>query len=254
MPVAVFGKSTRSLWRLRAEQVEPVTKQDVRVRPIARIRRHRHVAGMADHCCSSKGKELELLARQADQRRVLVAVLLINAVMFVVEFGAGVVAGSTALMADASDMLGDALVYGVSLYAISRSDRWKAGAAAFKGVLILLLGLGILVNVIVKLSSGVPPSSALMLVFGGAALVANLVCLSLLWRFRKQDVNMASTFECSRNDVIANCGVLVAAVAVAALSSPWPDIVIGLAMAAVVLRSAVRVLGDSLPQLGSERA
>src|SRR6478609_8525936 len=118
---------------------------------------------MADECCSAKGKELELLAKQADQRRVLVIVLLINAVMFVAEFGAGIIAGSTALMADAGDMLGDALVYGVSIYALSRSDRWKAGAAAFKGVFILLLGLGIVVNVIVKVSSGVPPSSTLML-------------------------------------------------------------------------------------------
>jgi Co/Zn/Cd efflux system component len=93
-----------------------------------------------------------------------------------------------------------------------------------------------------------------MLAFGAAALGANLICLTLLWRFRKQDVNMASTFECSRNDVIANCGVLVAAVAVAALSSAWPDIIIGAAMAAVVLRSAVRVLGDALPKLRPERA
>src|SRR6478672_5525469 len=84
---------------------------------------------MADDCCSSKGQELEALARRVEQRRVLIIVLIINAVMFVAEFGAGIVAGSTALMADASDMLGDALVYGVSIYALSRSDRWKAGAA-----------------------------------------------------------------------------------------------------------------------------
>lgn len=204
---------------------------------------------MADACCHNKGAELERLARQADQRRVLIAVLIINAVMFFAEFGAGLVAGSAALMADATDMLGDALVYGVSLYAIARSDRWKAGVAAFKGAFILVLGLGILVNVAIKIQSAVPPSSTLMLAFGGAALAANLVCLGLLWRFRAQDVNMASTWECSRNDVISNVGVLIAAGLVAATSSPWPDIVIGLAMAAVVLRSAVRVLGDSVPQL-----
>jgi cation diffusion facilitator family transporter len=209
---------------------------------------------MAHDCCSAKGAELERLARQADQRRVLIVVLVINAVMFFAEFGAGLVAGSAALMADASDMLGDALVYGVSLYAIARSDRWKAGVAAFKGAFILLLGLGILVNVAIKLQSGVPPSSLLMLIFGGAALVANLVCLALLWRFRRQDVNMASTWECSRNDVISKVGVLAAAGLVATTSSPWPDIVVGLAMAAVVLRSAVRVLGDSVPQLKAQRA
>lgn len=204
---------------------------------------------MADQCCASKGQELERLARQADQRRVLVTVLVINAVMFVAEFGAGVIAGSAALMADASDMLGDALVYGVSIYALSRSDRWKAGAAALKGVLILMLGISILVNVAVKLSSGVPPSSTLMLAFGGLALAANLICLSLLWRFRGHDVNMASTFECSRNDVISNCGVLLAAGAVALLASPWPDILIGSAMAVLILRSALRVLGSAMPEL-----
>ena len=208
---------------------------------------------MSDHCCESKGVELERLARQAEQRRVLIVVLIINAVMFFAEFGAGLVAGSAALMADATDMLGDALVYGVSLYAIARSDRWKAGVAAFKGAFILLLGLGILVNVAIKIQSGVPPSSSLMLVFGGAALVANLVCLGLLWRFRAQDVNMASTWECSRNDVISNVGVLAAAAMVAVTSSPWPDILIGLAMAAVVLRSAVRVLGESVPQLRAQQ-
>jgi cation diffusion facilitator family transporter len=209
---------------------------------------------MAHDCCSAKGVELERLARQAEQRRVLIVVLIINAVMFFAEFGAGLVAGSAALMADATDMLGDALVYGVSLYAIARSDRWKAGVAAFKGAFILLLGLGILVNVAIKIQSGVPPSSTLMLLFGGLALVANLVCLGLLWRFRAQDVNMASTWECSRNDVISNVGVLIAAALVAVTSSPWPDILIGLAMAAVVLRSAVRVLGGSVPQLRAQRA
>ena len=206
---------------------------------------------MSDPCCASKGAEIALLASQADQRRVLVTVLAINAVMFVLEFGAGVVAGSTALMADAADMLGDALVYGVSLYALARSDRWKAGAAMFKGLFILLLGVGIVINVVAKISSGVPPSSTLMLIFGGLALAANLVCLRLLWRFRALDLNMASTFECSRNDVISNVGVLAAAAAVAAFASPWPDIVIGSAMAALFLRSALRVIAGAAPQLRS---
>lgn len=222
--------------------------------PIADSRVIAHMSAMSSDCCSSKGTELEKLARQADQRRVLIVVLLINAAMFFVEFGAGVVAGSTALMADATDMLGDALVYGVSLYALSRGDRWKAGAAVFKGVLILLLGSSILVNVGIKITTGVPPSSTLMLIFGGIALVANLVCLALLWRFRQQDVNMASTFECSRNDVISNVGVLIAAGAVAGLASPWPDILIGGVMAAIILRSSVKVLKEALPKLSADKA
>ena len=204
---------------------------------------------MSADCCSAKSATLETLARQADQRRVLVIVLAINAVMFVLEFGAGVIAGSAALMADASDMLGDALVYAVSLYALARSDRWKAGAAMLKGVVILALGIGIAVNVVLKVRSGVPPSSALMLGFGALALVANLVCFRLLTRFRHQDVNMASTWECSRNDLINNTGVILAAVLVWWLASPWPDIVIGSLMALVFLRSAFRVMAEAAPQL-----
>ena len=209
---------------------------------------------MADSCCSSKAGELEQLARQSDQRRVLVTVLVINAVMFVAEFGAGAITGSTALMADATDMLGDALVYGVSIYALSRSAQWKAGAALFKGLFILLFGVAIIYNVAVKLTSGVPPSSTVMLAFGATALVANLVCLRLLAKFRHQDVNMRSTFECSRNDVISNVGVLIAAAAVAMTRSPWPDLLIGGAIALLFLRSALRVIQSASAELFAARA
>lgn len=208
-----------------------------------------HSNHMSDSCCSSKTTELEQLARQSDQRRILIVVLAINSIMFVLEFGAGLVAGSTALMADASDMLGDALVYGVSIYALARSDTWKATAALIKGVFILILAIGAGINAIVKIGSGVPPSSTLMLIVGGLALAANLVCLLLLWRFRKHDVNMASTFECSRNDVISNVGVLIAAGLVAVFASPWPDILIGSLIAVVLLRSAFRVIGRAGEQV-----
>lgn len=204
---------------------------------------------MADQCCAGKGKELEHLARQAEQRRVLQIVLAINAVMFVTEFTAGAIAGSAALMADSVDMLGDALVYGLSIFALSRSDRWKGGAALAKGIFILAFGIGIGIDIIVKIKSGIPPSSALMLMFGGIALVANLTCLRLLWGFRQQDVNMASTFECSRNDVVSNVGVLVAAAAVAITASSWPDIIIGALIAGLFLRSALNVIRTSIPVL-----
>jgi cation diffusion facilitator family transporter len=204
---------------------------------------------MSADCCASKGRELERLAQQAGQKRVLQAVLAINAAMFVVEFGAGLIAGSAALMADSVDMFGDALVYGLSLYALSRSNRWKAGAAMAKGLFIFAFGIAVLVDIAVKLRSGVPPSSALMLAFGALALAANLFCLRLLWRFRSHDVNMASTFECSRNDVISNVGVLAAAGAVAFTASPWPDIVVGALIALLFLRSAFRVIRSALPEL-----
>ena len=114
--------------------------------------------------------------------------------------------------------------------------------------MILLLFLIIVVEIVHKLINGVPPSSKLMLIFGTLALLANLICLALLWRFRKLNVNMSSTFECSRNDVAANLGVLLAAVGVAWFDSLWPDIVVGSIIALIFLRSAVRVIGQAWPQ------
>lgn len=204
---------------------------------------------MSDRCCISKETEIARLARQLEQRGVLFVVLAINAAMFVVEFGTGVIAGSAALMADSVDMFGDALVYGLSLYALARSSRWKAGAALAKGLFILIFGLAIVVDITIKIRNGVAPSSGLMMLMGAGALVANLVCLRLLWRFQSLDVNMASTFECSRNDVISNVGVLIAAAAVAITRSPWPDIVVGAIIAALFLRSAIGVIGSSVPEL-----
>jgi Co/Zn/Cd efflux system component len=203
---------------------------------------------VSDHCCHAKGEDLAQMARRRDIRRVLIIVLAINGAMFVLEFTAGIIAHSAALMADSMDMLGDALVYAVSLYALDRSARWRAGAALFKGGFILLLGLGVIYQIAVKMLFGVPPSSILMLVFGALALVANLACLRLLWRFRADNVNLSSTFECSRNDVIANSGVIAAAGGVALLDSPWPDIAVAVVIAFLFLKSAFRVTAEAWPQ------
>lgn len=206
-----------------------------------------------DECCSKKGSDLERLAVHRAQRRVLIIVLALNALMFVVEFGAGLAAGSSALMVDAVDMLGDAVVYGLSLYALSRGDVWKARAAMFKGTFILLLGIGVIYQVGAKLLTGAPPVSSIMMWAGAAALVVNLTCLVLLWRFRRQDVNMSSTFECSRNDVAANVGVLVAAVAVSLTNSIWPDVIVGAIITFIFVRSALNVIHDAYPILKSAR-
>lgn len=199
-----------------------------------------------DECCSGKARELSAV-REA-MRRVLTIVLVINAAMFLAEFGAGLVARSTALMADSVDMLGDALVYALSLYALGKSDRWRAGAAVAKGVVIAAFGIWVVGEVVVKLMYGVVPAAGIMLTFGAVALAANLTCLGLLYRYRTQDVNMSSTFECSRNDVIANVGVLLAAGGVHVFSSPWPDVLVGGLIAIIFLRSAVRVLREAWPQ------
>jgi Co/Zn/Cd efflux system component len=150
-------------------------------------------------------------------------------------------------MADSMDMLGDAIVYAVSLYALDRSEKWRAGAALFKGGFILFLGIGVIVQIVMKIAYGVPPSSILMVIFGALALGANLLCLRLLWRFRADNVNLSSTFECSRNDVIANTGVIVAAGGVALFASPWPDIAVAAVIAFLFLRSAMRVTAEAWP-------
>jgi len=209
---------------------------------------------MSAHCCHDKGHELERMALHKDIRRVLIIVMMLNAMMFVLEFSAGLVARSASLMADSVDMLGDALVYGISLYALNRSLRWRAGSALLKGAFILFLGLGVIVEIAVKIFWDVPPASSIMLLFGSMALVANLSCLALLWPYRRHDVNLASTFECSRNDVVANLGVLAAAGLVSASGSAWPDIVVAAAIAFMFLRSSLRVIADAWPQYRSTLA
>jgi Co/Zn/Cd efflux system component len=173
---------------------------------------------------------------------VLTAVLWINAVLFLAEFGAALVAHSTALLADSVDMLGDAIVYGFSLYVVARGPHWKARAALLKGAIMAAFGVGVAAEVVVKLVRGVQPSAELMAGVGLLALAANAVCLVLLSRHRRDDINMASAWACSRNDVTANLGVLAAAGVVVLAESGWPDIVAGLLIAALFGTSAVRVV------------
>jgi len=203
---------------------------------------------MSAHCCHDKGSELERIALHKDIRRVLVVVMMLNLMMFVLEFGAGIIGDSAALMADSVDMLGDGLVYGISLYALNRSLRWRAGMALAKAAFILGLGLGVVLQIGMKIVWGQPPVSSLMLIFGGMALAANVSCVALLWPYRRHDVNLSSTFECSRNDVLANVGVLAAALIVSATASPWPDIAIAAVIAFLFFRSAIRVAREAWPQ------
>lgn len=194
--------------------------------------------------CCDVGMEI-----QGHQRRTLQIVLWINAAMFVVEATAGLVAGSTALLADSVDMLGDAIVYGFSLYVIARGPMWQARAALLKGGIMALFGLGVLAQVILRLVRGGVPSADVMGGVGLLVLVANTVCLALLWRRRGDDVNMRSAWLCSRNDVVANAGVLVAAATVGVSGSAWPDLLVGLAIASLFAQSAVGVIRQALHQL-----
>src|SRR5438046_5503643 len=151
--------------------------------------------------------------------------------MFVAEGVAGLLAHSTALLADSADMLGDTIVYGFSLYAVGRGARWQGRAALLKGGIMAFFGLGVLGEAGMKLAQGVVPTAPLMGGMGLLALAVNTCVLGFLWRHRGDDVNMRSAWLCSRNDVIANASVLLAAGGVALTGSAWPDILVGLAFA-----------------------
>jgi cation diffusion facilitator family transporter len=201
---------------------------------------------MAD-CCEDKSCEIE--AMRAHHGRVLWIVLVINAVMFFVEGGAGYLAHSTSLLADALDMLGDALVYGFSLFVLMRSARWQAGAALAKGGFMLVFGVGVLGEAVYKMLHPIMPHVETMGLIGGLALVANLACFFLLYQHRSDNLNMRSTWLCSRNDLIANGGVLLAAVGSYLLVSRWPDIVVGVLIASVFLHSAWSVIRQAVRAL-----
>lgn len=195
-----------------------------------------------DDCC-------EIRPVHAQQRRVLHVVLWINLGMFVAELVAGIIAHSTALLADSVDMLGDAIVYGFSLYVIARAPVWQSRAALLKGIIMAAFGIGIVVEVCSKLARGLTPEAQIMWAVALAALVANASVLVLLRRHRADDINMRSAWLCSRNDVIANGGVLLAALGVGLTGSAWPDILVGLAIAALFGLSAVGVIRAALAAL-----
>jgi len=200
-----------------------------------------------EDCCESKSEELAAL--RSRQGRVLVAVLVINAAMFCIEFGAGLLAGSTALLGDSLDMLGDSLVYGFSLYVLHRSMVWRARAALLKGLVMLAFGLGVLLEAGLRLRTGFTPAAPVMAGIGALALAANGVCFLMLWRHRSDDLNLRSTWLCSRNDLVANSAVLVAAALVAKLHSFWPDLLVGVGIALLFLRTALSVLRESGAEL-----
>ena len=201
-------------------------------------------------CCNDKVCAIEVLqARQAGTLRIVLA---INTVMFVVEFASGLFARSTALLSDSLDNLGDATTYGLSLYAVNRGPRAKAKVALLKAGLIFIAAVFVIGQVIYGvMHPGVPVFEA-MAAISLLALAANGTCLALLWKHRDEDVNMSSVWECSRNDIASNIAVLLAGTLVWATASGWPDLLVGAALAALLLRSAARVCANALRELRFE--
>ena len=192
---------------------------------------------------SGCGCEIEIKNR--DQSRVLILLLTINGMMFVAEIVAGIISDSTALIADSLDMLADATVYAIGLYAVGRSLLVKAKAAHISGVFQIVLGLGVLFDIVRRAFVGSEPESVMMVAVGIVALIANVVCLVLIYKHRQGEVHMRASWVFSKNDVIANLGVITGGLLVAYTGSSYPDLIIGLLIAAIVVRGGFHIIKDA---------
>ena len=201
---------------------------------------------MGDPCC---GKTIDVQALQARQKRVLIIVLAINAATFLMVVAAAIQARSSSLLSGGLDNLGDALTYALSLAVVGASAHAKAKVALFKGVLILGAAAAVGGQIAWSLAHPAVPLFATMGVAGLLNLAANGLCLYLLSPYQHGDVNMASAWECSRNDVWEGFAVLAAAASVWLFASGWPDVIIGGALLVMFLRSAWRVLGNARREL-----
>lgn len=194
---------------------------------------------MSDCCCECKDAADKL------ERRTLWTLLIINGVMFVAEAAAGWWGESTGLLADSLDMLADASVYGIVLYAVGRSRRLQASAATASGFLQIALGICALFEVVRRFFYGSEPVSMLIIAVGVLALVANATCLTLISKHRDGGVHMRASWIFSANDVIANIGVIISGILVMYLGSRLPDLIIGAVISVVVLRGGIQILREA---------
>ena len=186
-------------------------------------------------------------AEQAEsmEKKTLIILLSINAFMFVAELTLGWLAQSTGLIADSLDMLADATVYGLSLYAVGKGVVKQAEAARVSGYLQIILGLGVLFEVIRRMVFGSEPQSTLIIVVGAVALLANIICLILISKHKDGGVHMRASWIFSTNDVISNLGVIISGVLVAVVGSRYPDLIVGTIISIVVIRGGVKIIQDA---------
>ena len=207
---------------------------------------------MSAHCCGHN--EPESRARDAGYRKVLWIALAINMAMFLVEIGAGVAAGSVSLQADALDFLADAGNYGISLFVVGMALQVRARAAFAKGATMGLFGLWVIGATIWHAVSGTIPHAVTMGAVGFAALVANAAVLAILWTYRAGDANMRSVWLCSRNDVIGNFAVLLAALGVFGTGTGWPDVIVAAIMASLAIIGAAQIIRQALAEMRQDTA
>lgn len=184
--------------------------------------------------------------RDAAQRRTLLQVLLLNAGLAAGLLIAGLSADSSALIANALDNTSDAVVYGISYYAVSRSQRWKTVAALVSGILLLILAVSVAIDVIRRLNTGTEPLGPVMIAMAFIATAINWLCIKLLARDRRGDVNLRAAWTFSINDFVSNLGILIAGTLVFLVGQSWPDLVIGFAIAAVAAYGGIKILRDAI--------
>jgi cation diffusion facilitator family transporter len=206
---------------------------------------------MTASCC---GHNASFDGLSADYRRRLWTVIAINATMFFVEMGAGALAGSQALQADALDFLADAATYGISLAVIGSALRARAWAALAKGLSLTLMGLWVAGSTAYHVLVLGVPRAEVMGVVGFLALAANVASVLLLMRYKDGDANVRSVWLCSRNDAIGNVAVMIAALGVWGTATKWPDLLVAAIMAGLFLTSSAQILRQSWRELRTGEA
>ena len=193
---------------------------------------------MSDCQCQEASNEIT-------ERSVLLTLLAINGVMFVAELVAGIVADSTGLLADSLDMLADATVYGIALLAVGRATSAKQTAARWSGYFQIALACGVFLDILRRLAFGSEPQSWFMFGVGLVALTANVICLVILSKHRKGEVHMRASWIFSKNDVIANLGIILGGGLVYLFNTRYPDLIIGIIISLIVIRGGITIIKDA---------
>lgn len=191
----------------------------------------------------SGGHEVD--AGSPEKRKTLWVVLWLNVAIAIGFFAVGYFADSNALLANGLDNSSDAIVYALSLLALTRSRTWKRGAARFSGIMLLIFSAGVIFDAYRRFVEGSDPGGILMMAMAFIAGLVNLYCLRLLQKVENKDVNMRAATTFSFNDFISNGGIIIAGIVVLITGANWPDLVVGIAVACIALYGGVQILRDT---------
>ena len=194
----------------------------------------------------------KLTSADHQQRRTLLIVLILNALLFLGLGIGGIMADSSALLANAVDNASDSIVYLISFVAIGRAASWKQGAALLSGILLLVFAAGVLIDVGRRWWFGTEPVGWTMMGLALVAAIVNLICLVLLRRDQSGDVNMEAAETFSLNDFASNGGILVAGGLVMWLDQAWPDLVVGMLVAAIAVKGGIEILRSAKKDVAAD--